>query len=160
MLNTGIEIYCVRVSKNRSISVYILCKNSRKIFFIISAFTQCFQFWYWMSGSNVGTLNVYFTEAGNRYVLWTESGSQSNEWHVVQVRLSIMQMSYMIVEDILVNVCMCVKNNMLTQLIQIIALHLCTSLLTFIQLCFAGLFHGGKQLLLDRRGYHGQWYIR
>ena len=45
---------------------------------------SCFSFWYHMSGSQIGQLNVKDDEGTS---LWTRSGAQGNDWDVA--RLSI-----------------------------------------------------------------------
>ncbi|XP_014680988.1 PREDICTED: MAM and LDL-receptor class A domain-containing protein 2-like [Priapulus caudatus] len=63
-----------------------------------SAFMQCFQFWYWMSGANVGTLNIYYTEAATQNLIHSQSVSQANEWHVVQVRMMTVSSFFLTIE--------------------------------------------------------------
>lgn len=42
---------------------------------------ECWMFWYYMSGRDVGTLNVYLHESQNSGVtLWSRSGDQGERW--------------------------------------------------------------------------------
>lgn len=50
---------------------------------------QCFQFWYHMTGSSIGTLNLYTIKAGDQKgnPSWTRSGEQGNRWQIAQLTI-------------------------------------------------------------------------
>ncbi|KAI5627922.1 MAM and LDL-receptor class A domain-containing protein 1 [Silurus asotus] len=41
---------------------------------------ECWMFWYYMRGRDVGTLNVYLHESHNSQVIWSRSGDQGERW--------------------------------------------------------------------------------
>ncbi|XP_078613464.1 uncharacterized protein LOC144883074 [Branchiostoma floridae x Branchiostoma japonicum] len=46
---------------------------------------RCLTFYYHMKGLSVGTLNVYKVARGQQTRLWTQSGSQGNQWNYAEV---------------------------------------------------------------------------
>jgi hypothetical protein len=48
---------------------------------------QCLEFWYFMYGSNVGTLNVEKLSGALSQLRWTTSGGKGFEWYHAQVNL-------------------------------------------------------------------------
>ena len=51
---------------------------------------QCFQFWYHMTGSSIGTLNLYIIKAGEQKgnPSWARSGEQGKRWQIGQITIS------------------------------------------------------------------------
>ncbi|CAI9725294.1 and LDL-receptor class A domain-containing 2-like [Octopus vulgaris] len=48
---------------------------------------NCMSFWYYMYGSNIGTLNVYMTKFGRKVLIWTKRGSQENQWNYAHLNV-------------------------------------------------------------------------
>ncbi|XP_036360425.1 MAM and LDL-receptor class A domain-containing protein 1-like isoform X2 [Octopus sinensis] len=48
---------------------------------------NCLSFWYYMYGSNIGTLNVYMTKFGRKVLIWTKRGSQENQWNYAHLNV-------------------------------------------------------------------------
>lgn len=48
---------------------------------------QCLEFWYFMYGSNVGTLTVGKTSGVLSQIRWSTSGGKGYEWYHAQVNI-------------------------------------------------------------------------
>lgn len=48
---------------------------------------QCLEFWYFMYGSNVGTLNVQKTTGMLSILRWSSTGGKGYEWYHAQVNV-------------------------------------------------------------------------
>lgn len=66
-------------------------KNGDKARLISSAIKPpggCFQFWYYMYGDNINTLNVYVQTTPNLGLpIWTKSRTQGNQWNLAQINI-------------------------------------------------------------------------
>ncbi|XP_046380134.2 MAM and LDL-receptor class A domain-containing protein 1-like [Haliotis rufescens] len=59
---------------------------------------MCFSVWYHMSGSGVGSLNVYVQKHGEaRQMMWTHKGSQGNEWKLARFSVPASAKQYNII---------------------------------------------------------------
>ncbi|XP_076347182.1 MAM and LDL-receptor class A domain-containing protein 1-like [Tachypleus tridentatus] len=48
---------------------------------------KCLRFWYFLSGSDVGSLNVLIKYGDNSVILWSETEPESKEWHISEVNI-------------------------------------------------------------------------
>jgi hypothetical protein len=49
---------------------------------------MCFDFWYFMYGTSVGSLTVFLENSSGRTSLWSKDGNQGNDWLQAKVPLS------------------------------------------------------------------------
>ncbi|XP_033751987.1 MAM and LDL-receptor class A domain-containing protein 1-like [Pecten maximus] len=62
--------------------------------------SRCFHFWYFLTGSGIGSLNVYLVTASGNQTLWSLSGNQKNMWQSAQVSLNSTTQFTVIIEGI------------------------------------------------------------
>ncbi|XP_019617101.1 PREDICTED: MAM and LDL-receptor class A domain-containing protein 1-like [Branchiostoma belcheri] len=65
--------------------------------------TMCLTFWYHMYGSSMGTLNMYIEmdQALPSVPMWTKSGDQGDEWHMVELQIDIVAEYRVVFEGII-----------------------------------------------------------
>ena len=60
--------------------------------YYIVGVVNCLSFYYFMSGEDVGRLNVYVVGQNEATsLLWRLAGNQSNEWKIAQVPIDVAQ---------------------------------------------------------------------
>ncbi|KAK7478852.1 hypothetical protein BaRGS_00029951, partial [Batillaria attramentaria] len=68
--------------------------------------TGCLSFWYYMYGSTVGTLNVYYVPNGDvtsKKLLWSQSGDQGQNWIDVSMDIDTSQPAQSYTSDIAID---------------------------------------------------------
>ena len=45
---------------------------------------RCLEFWYYMSGGNPGSLNIYVSTGKSRLKVWSRSGNQGDSWSLAK----------------------------------------------------------------------------
>ncbi|XP_078700026.1 uncharacterized protein LOC144926865 [Branchiostoma floridae x Branchiostoma belcheri] len=65
--------------------------------------TMCLTFWYHMYGSSMGTLNMYIEmdETLPSVPMWTKSGDQGDEWHMVELQIDVVAEYRVVFEGII-----------------------------------------------------------
>lgn len=60
----------------------------------------CFTFWYYMHGSNMGSLNVYIEVDGYKNKIWNVTGNQRDIWHQAALNINTEEVFGIIFEGI------------------------------------------------------------